>query len=73
MKTQKVMMDGKEIEIILELSAEEKDDTILIDNIDSDDLLEDTLDLEEILGNTKRLNDELENTRKINVGEVNEH
>lgn len=72
MKTQKVMMDGKEIEIVLELSDEEKDDTFLIDDINSNGLLEDTLDLEEILGKTKELNDTLENTRKINIGEVNE-
>lgn len=56
MKNEEIMVDGKKIDVVVELSSEEKEDMILIDE------LEETLDL----GNV------LEVTKKIDVGVFNE-
>ena len=49
METEKIIVDGKEIEVVVKLDEELKDDMILLNE------LEDTLDLENIISETKKI------------------
>ena len=56
METTKIKLDGKELEVILDLDSNEKEDNLInlskeIENTD----LEDTIDLSEYLENTMEL------------------
>jgi len=51
MKEEEVIIDGKNIKIVTELSEDLKDDSLLIDDLDN------TLDLEKILEDTVKIED----------------